>query len=222
MAEKKGMSTTTGCLIALLVAVFGGVVVVAIAAAVVVVMGPTWFLEAATEPAPLTSSHEASTDPPLAIRQRLADGLQGETRTARLTGPEITTVLRDQMGSMGQGGVTIADGVATIDLSFDLTEPGAQPMWFNLHARGSLTMEKGWCTAASIEELDVSGWELGPMVAGEEAQLVRSLNQSLANQRAEDPEIGDKLDAIERFTVEGDAVVLTVTPEGVALVSGPH
>lgn len=221
MTERKRMSTTTGCLLALAVATFGGLMVAGVAVAVLFVMGPTWARQAFTEPAPLSSSHVASSETPRAITQRLVAGLHGETHTERLSGPDLTTLFRDQVGAMGQGGFTVRAGVVTADLSFDLTEPGGAPTWVNLHLVGSLTVERGWVTGAHLDALDVSGWQFGPLFT-DDAELVSAINRSLANERAKDPGLPAKLDAIERLWVDGDAVALTVTPDGAPMFRAPE
>ncbi len=84
--------------------------------------------------------------------------------------------------------------------------------YFNLRTVGELELEHGWFTHMSFDELVVSGWDLGQYMAGEE--LAQHANRSLADQRAQNPEMSMVMDEIERIYVDGDALVVELAPGG--------
>ncbi len=178
-------------------------------------MAPTWLERAVTEPRPLDIAHPAAPQTPKAIRTRVVEDLRNRRET-RLTGPELTRILGEQLDGKGRGGVSVRDGVATLDLSMDLSEGAAEPKWLNVHAAGSFELRDGWFTGLRLDELDVSGWELAAWT--DPGVLVERANAELANIRARDPDLAARLDTIERMAVDGDAVVVKIAPEGLPYI----
>lgn len=108
--------------------------------------------------------------------------------------------------------VGIEDGTATIDASFRPPDDTLPEGYVNLHAVGTMKVEQGWFTHVGVDELTLSTWDLGQYVRGQE--LAPNANQSLANERAKDPNVALAFDQIERLETEGDHIVIELTPDG--------
>lgn len=209
----EGGSKGRGCLMAAIGAGLFVAVSCGCSGIVAVTMGPSMLVDAMVESEPLDVTHPASPEPAKTLKQRSVDELRSASHTTRFTGPELTKMLQDQLGDKGSGGVSISDSLVTFDLSMNLAEkPADPPQWVNVHVVGNLTFEDGAVTAAHFEEAEFSGWDLG-MYLGDDAEVVRSLNREIG-QRMGDPDVRKAVNAVERLTVAGDAIELTVTPEG--------
>ncbi len=135
-------------------------------------------------------------------------------RTIELTGDELTQlVISEDTGQMVAFRIDIDDqGRGVMDVSLQL-EP-SQPQYLNLHTVGDFEIEDGWFTDFTVDTLDIGKFDVGQYVAGQ--QLKDNVNQSLAQQRVQDPEVGQAFDMIELLTIENGQFVLTLTDEGVA------
>ncbi len=211
----KGGSKGLGCALALIGVVLLILLTIGVGTAVLLVMGPSMALDAMVEDAPSSFDHPASPKGANPILQSYADDLKA-TRTTRMTGPELTRLIQDELGDKGRGGIAISGGIATADLSVDLRTKEGEGGWVNLHAVGSFVMEDGWVTEANLSELDVSGWDLGSLM--DDGPLVQQINKQLTELRAEDPGTAAKLDTMKRISVDGDAISLTITDEGLQYV----
>ena len=212
MAKKKGRTLTivVGCLalLALLTcfACCGGI-------AAVVLVGPGILvgLVVSDEPLPVQTVEwdEARVEQ---LEQRLAEQLATD-RTLRLTGEEMTQlVISGDEDELVAFRIEVdAQDRAVLDLSLQL-DP-AQPQYVNFHAVGDFTIEDGWFTQCQFEELDVGKFDVGKYVAGQE--LEDDVNQSLAQQRASDPQVAEMFDMVEYLGIDDGALVLTLTEEGV-------
>lgn len=101
---------------------------------------------------------------------------------------------------------------ATLDLSFAVTEESTR--YVNVHTRGGFKIEKGWFTDLKLDEFILSGHDWSEYVRDQ--QMASSANQSMANQRVQNPEIGALLDSTEYLAVEGGAFAVRLQPDGAA------
>lgn len=102
---------------------------------------------------------------------------------------------------------------ASLDLSVATDETPAR--YFNLSLQGSFTLEQGWFTDLRFSRAVVSGHDLSRWLVGQ--QLAQQANQSMANQRSQNPDVGPTLDSIERFTVSDGAFQVSLASGGVAM-----
>ncbi len=84
--------------------------------------------------------------------------------------------------------------------------------FLNIQAVGAMEIEHGWFTSFTCEEAELSGWELGQYVRGE--QLAEHANRSAADQRSQDPQVAEMLDQIEHLWIADGAVHLQLAPGG--------
>ena len=147
------------------------------------------------------------------LEDRLATQMLTD-RTIELTGDELTQlVISEDTGQLVAFRVDIdAQGRGVMDLSVQL-EP-SQPQYFNIHTVGDFEIEDGWFTDFTVDTLDVGKFDIGQYVAGQ--QLKDNVNQSLSQQRVQDPEVGEAFDMIELLTIEDGQFVLTLSDEGIA------
>ncbi len=89
------------------------------------------------------------------------------------------------------------------------------PRYFNLQLQGAFTMDRGWFTDLRLSRVIVRDHDWSSYVTG--MQLAENANQSLANQRAEQPEAAMLLDGIEHLAVEGGSYVIRLQPDSVAM-----
>lgn len=148
--------------------------------------------------------------------EMLEDQLAAEMlsdRTIELTGDELTQlVISEDTGQMVAFRIDIDDQErGVLDMSVQL-DP-SQPQYFNMHTVGDFEIEDGWFTDFTVDTLDIGKFDIGQYVAGQ--QLKDNVNQSLAQQRVQDPEVGKAFDMIELLTIENGQFVLTLSDEGV-------
>lgn len=108
--------------------------------------------------------------------------------------------------------ITAEGPQATLDLSVPNTD--APDLWLNVHTRGRFGVDHGWFTTLRIDELVLSGHDLAPYLSGQD--LAASANQSLANERASDPDLGPVLDSVSLFEVREGKFAVKLTPDGLA------
>ncbi|MFH1469939.1 MAG: hypothetical protein ABIO70_36480 [Pseudomonadota bacterium] len=87
-----------------------------------------------------------------------------------------------------------------------------EDLWFNVHGVGSFELEHGWFTHMAIDDLVAGGWDLGQYMTRQE--LAQQANQSLANQRAQDPDMAAALDEVEHLWVEGGVLYVELAEGG--------
>lgn len=121
--------------------------------------------------------------------------------------------------ALGSGGldITVLRVTATGDrAALDLSVPNgdAPPRYFNLHTKGAFTLEKGWFTDMKLDEFVLSGHDWSSYVAAQ--QLATNANQSLANERAKNPDLGAVLDSVEHMAVEDGHFTARLRPDGEA------
>ncbi len=146
------------------------------------------------------------------IEDRLAQEMLTD-RTIELTGEELTQlIISGDTGQMVAFRIDIDDqGRADMDMSIQL-DP-TQPQYLNIHTVGDFTIEDGWFTDFTVDEIDIGKFDLGQYLAGQ--QLKDDVNQSLAQQRVQDPQVAQTFDWIELLTIEDGQIILTLTEEGV-------
>ncbi|GDX78210.1 hypothetical protein LBMAG42_00210 [Deltaproteobacteria bacterium] len=128
------------------------------------------------------------------VRARLYKELD-ETGATTITAEDIN-VLAASSGDTRAHVAMVGD-----ELTFDLTtpvEPGGD-QHINVHLRTAFVMEGGWFTHLTMPEATLSDWDLGQYMVGQE--LAMNANQSLAQQRAKDPEMDALIAAVERMAV---------------------
>lgn len=101
---------------------------------------------------------------------------------------------------------------ASLDLS--VATDDNPTLWFNLQMVGSLELDHGWFTSLRTDSIVISGHDLSAYVAGQE--LAVQANQSLANQRAGNPDVGPALDSVEHVAIADGAFVVKLAPDGLA------
>ena len=82
--------------------------------------------------------------------------------------------------------------------------------YLNFSGAGAFTMERGWFTDTRIDAIAMSGWHFDEYLKGQ--QLAPNMNQSLANQRAENPALGPLLDSFEKISTAGGQLELVPGP----------
>ncbi len=84
--------------------------------------------------------------------------------------------------------------------------------YLNLQMKGGFELEHGWFTDFTMEELQLGPWDIGQYTKGQ--QLADQANQSMANQRAQDPQVARSLDQIERVWIEDGAIWIELADGG--------
>ena len=140
--------------------------------------------------------------------------------TALAAGEQIT-LSPDDVSVMALGGGSPDVAVLRIGaegdratMDFSLANAEEPPRYFNLHTRGAFKIEKGWFTDLKLDEFILSGHDWSAFVAGQ--QMATNANQSLANERAQNPDLGAVLDSTEYVAVEGGAFAVRLQPDGAA------
>jgi len=148
-----------------------------------------------------------------ALEDRLAADMEREQRIA-LTGEELTQiVLSGDTGELEAFRIDIDEqDRAVVDISIRTEDP--KPRYMNIHAVGEMTIENGWFTHLVVDEMEFGRFDLGQYIAGQD--ITDDANNSLAQQRVSDPEVGDNLDKIELLTVRDGQFELVLTEEAVA------
>jgi len=88
----------------------------------------------------------------------------------------------------------------------------------NLQTTFAIEMEHGWFTHLTVDELEISGWDVGQYVRGQE--LAEHANRSAADQRSQDPEVGRALDQIEHLWIADGAIRVELAEGGWQLWQG--
>ncbi len=147
-----------------------------------------------------------------ALEQRLAAEM-ADDRRIELTGEELTQIVLSGDDDALQAFRIDVDEQdrAVVDVSIRTQDP--DPRYVNLHLVGDMTLEQGWLTLLVVDELEIGKFDLGQYIAGQD--ITDDANQSLAQQRVQDPEIGEALDMIELLTIEDGHFVLALTEDGV-------
>lgn len=201
MAESGGRSTLLGCValagLGATLCCGGGVLTVGYA--------PEIAMALATSDHPLdvpvTPADPARQE---ALELSVAQALD-RTGTVRITPEELNVLLADERP--GQVHFT-AQGDTIGVLASVPVEEGA---WLNVDASGRFELEHGYARSMSFERLVLSDWDVGPFLRGEDVS--QHFNQRVVELRAGDPILAQYLDATDRVTVEGGALVITVNPE---------
>lgn len=147
-----------------------------------------------------------------ALEQRLAAEM-ADDRRIELTGEELTQIVLSGDDDALQAFRIDVDEQdrAVVDVSIRTQDP--DPRYVNLHLVGDMTLEQGWLTLLVVDELEIGKFDLGQYIAGQD--ITDDANQSLAQQRVQDPEIGESLDMIQLLTIEDGRFVLELTEDGV-------
>jgi len=210
MAEKKGKALTIvlGCLVLLILLC---VVVCCGGGALLFVAGPGMLAGLVVSDEPLDVQtikwDEARVE---VLAERVAQDA-ADDRSIELTAEELTQfVLSEADEAIVAFRIDIDDSDRAV---FDLSiQPDlSQPQYINLHAVSGFTIEDAWFTHFQVDELAVGRFDVGKYVAGQE--LKDNVNQSLAQQRVQDPDIGKTFDMIEYLGIEEDRFVLTLSEE---------
>lgn len=84
--------------------------------------------------------------------------------------------------------------------------------FINLEATWSMEVEHGWFTDFTVDECEISGWDLGQYIRGQ--QLAEHANRSMADQRSQDPDVGRFMDQIEHLWIADGAIHLELVEDG--------
>ncbi len=126
---------------------------------------------------------------------------------------------RAALGS-GSPSITVlevgADGdTARLALSVEVDDEGGAARWFNLQMAGTFAVDHGWFTSLRTDTVQVADHDLSPYLRGQD--LAVQANQSLANQRIQNPDIGDALDSVEHMEVKDGNFLVKLAPNGAAM-----
>jgi hypothetical protein len=168
---------------------------------------PDILVQAFTEEGPLKAP-VVDPDPDAAVRLERALEAGG---TVRVTGEEIVQLVEPweeeelyafwlHVDEQDQLEFVLSAHIAELD------------RYVNVQARGACEIEHGWFTGFTMDQLVVSGWDIGGYMAGE--QLAQHANRSMADQRAQDPNVGLAMDQIERLWLEDGAIAIELAPGG--------
>lgn len=137
-----------------------------------------------------------------------------EHGTVRLTGPELTRIWLDGTDQESRGGIVLHDGQIAIESSLR-TEGADGDGWINFGAQGRIELEDGWVVRATADHQYLSEWDLSDvLVQGTPEEVASELNRQLVRRRYQHPELDAALNKVARAWIDGDELVLTVTPDG--------
>lgn len=102
---------------------------------------------------------------------------------------------------------------AALDLS--VATDDSPPRYFNLQLQGSFTMTKGWFTDLRVSRLIVRDHDWSSYMIGQ--QLTQQGNQSLANERAKNPDLAELLDGVNKLTVQDGSFVIGLERDSMAM-----
>lgn len=181
--------------------------------AVLMIVGPGMLagLVVDDEPLPVPTARWSEEEVE-ALGERLALDLEGD-RTLSLSGEEFGQLIA---GAIDDPQLTVfhveidAQDRASIDLSYQF-DP-AQTKYFNMHMLGEVEMEDGWFTEFVIHEWDIGKFDLGQYMAGQD--MAANANQNLAQQKVQDPDMAQAVEAVEYLGIENGQFVLTLSEEG--------
>lgn len=147
-----------------------------------------------------------------ALEARLAEEMERD-RTIALTGEELTQItLSGDEGELEAFRIDIDEqDRAVVDISISTEDP--DPRYVNIHLVGDMTVENGWFTLLVVDDLTIGKFDLGQFIAGQD--ITDDANQSLAQQRVQDPTIGDTLDKIELLTIRDGKFELVLSEDAV-------
>ncbi len=211
MASKKGkaLTITLGCIVLLLL---GSVVLCCGGGALLVIAGPGVLLSFVVSDEPLPVQTVKWDDSAVeALEDRIGQDILDD-RTVSLTGEELTQLMLsdEDVDDLPAFRIAVDDqDRGVFDLSVQL-DP-AQPQYLNIHAVGDFTVEDGWFTYLVIDEMEIGKFDLGQYIVGQD--LHADANNSLAQQRVNDPEAAEAIDMIEYLAVEDGHFTLTFTEE---------
>jgi len=184
--------------------------------AVLIYMSPSLLLNWIVEDEPLTApTIESSPNIQAKLNKRFKAGGVVTVQCSELV------ELADPAGSedIDVFWLECTDDQADLTLSVHLDDPDAPAQgYLNFRARGALTMEHGWFTHLELDILDVGPWELGEYMVGQE--MSPDANRSLADQRAQDPKMGQALDQIERLEFTNGALEVELVEGGWEVLRG--
>ncbi len=99
----------------------------------------------------------------------------------------------------------------TVDFALSVHFPEID-RFLNVQVQSGFEMERGWFTDFTVEEMKLGTWDLGQYVRGQ--QLAENANQSMANQRSQDPDVARALDQIDHLWLEDGALWVELAPDG--------
>jgi hypothetical protein len=105
----------------------------------------------------------------------------------------------------------------TVELALSVHIPDID-RFLNVQVRAGLAIEHGWFSHFVIDEMVVSGWDAGQYMRGE--QLAEQANRSMADQRAQKPEVAMAMDQIEALWIADGAIHIQLEPGGYELIKG--
>lgn len=130
-------------------------------------------------------------------------------RPGRVDPAILVDVLAQDEPNLAHLAITSAGDDVGMTMSFGNADEG----YVNVAGHGAFVIEHGWFTDLRIDQLTISGWELGPYVAGQ--QLAENANQNLADTRSKDPQFAATLDAFDRIGVAGGQLEVVPRPGAV-------
>lgn len=203
MSEKRSGS---GCLWVALASVLLACIVCCCGGGLAVWMGPGAFVKWMIQPEPLTvqtvpQNPEAAAN----LAQRFSAG--GEVS---IEPRELVQLLTDEPDEdLAALWIDAQGDTAALDLSI-LMKDATPAGYLNLHMKTRFSMRRGWFDNLEFDELTVGPMDLGGFIKGQD--LAQNVNQNLAQQRAQDPEMGEKLDRFELLTVRDGKFVVELAP----------
>jgi hypothetical protein len=135
-----------------------------------------------------------------------------ESRTAMVTGDDLTALLLGDESSDDVQMRVVNDRADHAHLDMSIRTEDTPPRYVNIQVGGAFVLENGWFTHTTMDEIRVGDWDFGKYVAGQE--MAQSMNQSMARERMENPDLGAKLDGIERLATENGGFSLKLNEQG--------
>jgi hypothetical protein len=204
MAEKK----KRGCLLPLILAIFvlGGLASCCGCAGLWYAL-PGMLAHAFTEEGALKAP---VVDPDSSVAPRIERALE-TTGTLRVNGVELVQVVEPwEEEELYAFWVEVhPDDSVELALSVYIED---LDRFINLQTRGSCEIEHGWFTDFTVDEVEVSGWDLGQYMRGQ--QLAEHANRSVADQRSQDPQVGQFMDQIDHLWIADGTINLELVPGG--------
>lgn len=96
-------------------------------------------------------------------------------------------------------------------LAVSIATDESPPRYLNVQLDAAFTMQRGWFTDLRLSRLVLRDHDWSGFLAGQ--QLAEHANRSLADQRAQDVDLGPSLDSVRLMKIEDGELVLELEPE---------
>jgi len=141
------------------------------------------------------------------ISVKAAAGLMGESKTCKLSAPQINKLLQEMAPEDGTVAFTFDGDHFLVEMSVAVDEDDMHG-YVNGALGGSFVMDQGTFTSANIDVADFGSWSLGGLLDGQPT-IVTELNKALVQPRADEPNVDLFLKATGHSTIEGGKFVFT-------------